>query len=302
MRERLAVIDLGTNTFHLLIAEVEANGVFHTIFKERKFIKLAEDGIDTIGEAPFQRGLDALIYFKSVLEKYDIKTVKAIGTAALRSASNGALFVTKAFEQAGIQIELISGDKEANLIHKGVKLAVPRTLENSLIMDIGGGSVEFIFCNQNEIRWARSFPVGVAVLHKNFHHTNPILPFEIKAVEAFLQEHLTPMFTVLEEESPTILLGASGTFDVLENILVEEKETASFSNFPVQAFYPLYHKFLQTSLQERLGMEGVPATRADMIVVALILINTVLAKGQFSKIGVSAYAMKEGILSELSNF
>ena len=302
MGKRLAVIDLGTNTFHLLIAEVEAKGTFHTIFKERKFIKLGEDGIKTIGLAPFDRGLEALVYFKTVLDKYEIKIVKAIGTAALRSASNGALFVAKAFDLTGIQIELISGDREANLIYKGVKLAVPQTLENSLIMDIGGGSVEFIFCNQKEIHWARSFPVGVAVLHKEFHHTNPISISEIEAIEAFLETHLGPMFAVLKEQAPSILLGASGTFDVLERILVEKKETPSFSSFPVSEFYPLYNKFLQTTLEERLDMENLPSTRVDMVVVALILINTVLAKGPFSKIGVSAYAMKEGILAELSDF
>ena len=143
MPNRIAVIDLGTNTFHILIAEAQADHSFKDLHRQRFFVKLAEEGIETIGEAPLERGFKALTHFKNLIEELQVIKVKAIGTAALRTASNGPAFVQQVKEKLGFQIELISGDQEATFIHKGVSLAVPFKEQNYLLMDIGGGSVEY---------------------------------------------------------------------------------------------------------------------------------------------------------------
>ena len=122
---RFGVIDLGTNTFHLLIIEKSSLGTSHEIARERIFIKLASEGIETIGAAPFQRGLKAMIRFSEILKEYQVSNIKAIGTAALRTASNGKDFVQLIFKKTGIQIELIDGTEEARLIYQGVKEAFP---------------------------------------------------------------------------------------------------------------------------------------------------------------------------------
>lgn len=296
---RIAVIDLGTNTFHLLIAEISKDKTFKELFRHRQFIKLAEDGIEKIGVAPFERGINALQFFCEKLKEYEITTVKAIGTAALRTASNGAEFIKTAYEKSGIRIELISGDREAELIHKGVELALPVSSKNRLIMDIGGGSVEFIIADDKGIHWAQSFPIGVAVLFKQFHQNNPISQAEIDATISFLSAKLSPLVAAIQKYPVHSLVGASGTFDVLENILVAEKPHPAYATIDKAAFFPLYQQFLQTTVEERLAMEGVPASRADMIIVALILIDYVLKLDQIPQIEVSAYAMKEGMIKEL---
>ncbi len=299
MTDTFAVIDLGTNTFHLLIAEASNSGIFKELYRKRIYIKLAEDGINTIGLAPFDRALNALLSFKNILDQYDVKTVKAIGTAALRTASNGPDFIQKVFKETGIQIQLIPGDREADLIYKGVIQAVPLSKETGLIMDIGGGSVEFILADQDGVKWAQSFPIGVAVLYNKFHKKDPISPSEIDILEKFLEDILAPLFQEILVHKPSILIGASGTFDVLENLLCKEKLTPIHGVVNVSDFYPFFQQQIKTTIQERLAMKDIPNNRAEMIIVALVLIEFILGKTDIKTISVSEYALKEGMLKEL---
>ena len=299
--KRVAVIDLGTNTFHILIAEQLNDGTIQDVYRERKFVKLAEEGIEKIGTASYQRGLNALIHFQKIIIEKNVSQVKAFGTAALRTASNGKTFIKDAKEKTGIQIELIPGSEEARLIHLGVIKAVQLGDEKGLIMDIGGGSVEFIIADKNEVFWARSFPIGVAVLYKNFHHDEPISTKEIQVLETYLDQLLVPLFSILKTHPTLCLIGASGTFDVLENILPLQQKSNLSTTIDVIHYAPLYDKVVQMNLKDRQDAQDIPDSRSDMIVVAMILIEYIIRKANIKKIMVSSYAMKEGILSEMLN-
>ena len=164
---KFGVIDLGTNTFHLLIAEVDQNSI-KEIYRERIFVKLAEKGIHKIGDAAFERATNAIAKFKIILDQHHVDKVRAIGTAGLRTASNSQSFIQLIKNKYNLDIAVISGDEEAHLIHKGVMNAIGSLRTTSLIMDIGGGSVEFIICDNEKIYWAQSFKIGVAVLFNQF--------------------------------------------------------------------------------------------------------------------------------------
>jgi len=296
---RYGVIDLGTNTFHLLIVDVNEKGKSTELFRERIFVKLAEDGIGKIGERAYLRGLQALSHFQKILLEHQVKNINAFGTAALRTASNGLDFIKAARAESGISIHLIPGVEEARLIHLGVTQAVELGEEKGLIMDIGGGSVEFIIADKNEVFWAESFPIGVAVLYNNFHQEEPISIEEIDVLLNHLEQILHPLLEVLKNHQPTCLVGASGTFDVLEKVLPNAQKTTLSATINVENFHPIYQKILAMNLEERRAEESIPPTRADMIVVALILIDFILKKVKIEKILVSAYALKEGILWEM---
>lgn len=294
----IAVIDLGTNTFHLLIARANRDQSFEVLFKERKYVKLAEEGIDSIGERPFERGVAAMEYFGDVLSQYQVDQIKAVGTAALRTASNGGAFVDIVKRHTGIRIELIDGLQEAEYIYHGVNRAIPHTTDNFLIMDVGGGSVEFILANSNRLIWRKSFPIGVAVLYKSFHHSEPIDASEIGRLSAFLDQAMEPLANVLSESSVKYIVGSSGTFDVL-GTLTGAQRFGCYMELDIPLFKPFYEEVIRLDLAGRLNHPVIPDTRADMIVVALILIARVLAIHPFEKIWVSEFAMKEGILSQL---
>lgn len=299
-RKRVAVIDLGTNTFHLLIVDLEEQGHFSKIYRERRFIKLGENGVETIGDAPYRRGLNTLLDYKETLLQHSVTQVKVFGTAALRTASNGPGFIREVKEKTDLDITLISGEEEARLIYLGVRQAVPFSKETSLIMDIGGGSVEFIIADENTVYRAQSFPIGVSVLRNNFHKQEPISATELAALQLHLDETLRPLRSTLKNFDIQNLIGASGTFDVLETMLVQERLSDLYAEVEVKNFTPLYLKFLSMDLEGRLKTEKLPADRADMIVVALILIDYVLRLGNIERITVSAFAMKEGMLSEMT--
>ena len=295
---KVAIIDLGTNTFHLMVAELSANRSYQTLFKERRFVKLADAGIEVIGVEPFNRGIEAMHYFKSLIAKHQIEKVKAIGTAALRTAKNGPDFVNQVYQETGITIELITGEREAELIYEGIKQVIPETREKFLVMDIGGGSVEFILADQHQIYWAESFPIGVAVLYKGFHYGDPITESEILALEGFLNKTLSSLREVLDEHEVPIIVGASGTFDVMAE-LENSIKTEHFAEMNVAHFLPFYNYVVPMTVADRRAANEIPNDRSDMIVVALILIKAILELNDFQKIWISDYAMKEGIIAEI---
>lgn len=297
--EKYAVIDLGTNTFHILIAEKIGEGRFSEIYRERQYIKLAEQGIQTIGNAPYLRGVNALLHFKKILDQFGVSHLRVSGTAALRTASNGAAFINEIKSKTGISIQLISGDEEAFLIYKGVVQAVPLGNTPSLIMDIGGGSVEFIIADRQNLYWKKSFPVGVAVLFKNFHRSDPISKAEIEQIYTFLEKELKELISVLPNYNPHYLIGASGTFDVLESNLGQKSALGNYTQIHQPAFQSLYHSVLESTFAQRLDMPNIPDNRADMIVVAFMLIQFILQRSTVHEILISNYAMKEGMLYEM---
>lgn len=292
---RYAVIDLGTNTFHLLIVE----SLSKVVFRERQFVKLAEDGIQTIGDAAFKRALKTMLHFHSLLEAYEVKKVQAFGTAGLRTASNGSAFIEQVAEKTGIEIQLISGDREALLIQKGVAQAIPMSDENALIMDIGGGSVEFIIANQQQVWWAQSFPIGVAVLYNEFQQNDPISVAEIDTLKTFLQQTLQPLDDALKRFETMYLVGASGTFDVLEENLAKLEEGQHHSMVSTDHYFDYHDFLLTTTIAQRLTMPNIPNDRAELLIVAFILIEIVLKKLSTDRIVISRFAMKEGMLTEM---
>jgi exopolyphosphatase/guanosine-5'-triphosphate,3'-diphosphate pyrophosphatase len=297
---KLAVIDCGTNTFHLLVAEVLPSGQLRRVFKERKYVRLGQEGLDRIGEAPFQRGVDCLAYFKEKMVELGVVQSSVFGTEALRRASNGEAFVQKVLEQTGVRVELISGQEEARLIHLGVMEAAPDFPGKGLIMDIGGGSVEFVIASQEKVFWSQSFPIGVQRLFSNFHKNDPISPVERQSMGAFLEASLQPLFSQLSMHETPHLLGASGSFEVVEDLLVQERQSSVHAIVPTDKFYLVYEEIMQSSLKERYSHQLLPNERAELIVVAFGLIDFILRKASIRQIITSAYAMKEGKLLEMA--
>ncbi len=296
------MIDMGTNTFHLLVVERNASGGWDPVLKKRTYVKLAEEGIQRIGARAFARALSALQHFKEALDQLGIpvQAAKAFGTAALRTAENAGELIQAIETQTGIRAEVISGDREALLIHKGVKRAVPFPKNRVLIMDIGGGSVEFILCDQEQVFWQQSFPIGVAVLLQRFHKADPITSAEVETLEGYLDTTLEPLWEALERFPAATLIGASGTFDVIDLFLLDPLEKPeTYGYIEISAFEPLYQQFIRSTLAERNEMEKLPKERVEMVIVALVLVRYVLKKAGIREIYTSTYALKEGMLEEM---
>ncbi|WP_207420861.1 Ppx/GppA phosphatase family protein [Desertivirga brevis] len=305
MSKSIAALDLGTNTFHLLIASVE-NGKIQKVVEEQRHVKLGEGGINKgmIAEPAYKRGIEALREFKSIIDQHAIDIIRANGTAALRTASNGAEFIAEVKKETGIEIQVIAGDREAELIYKGVGAAVDLE-DSSLIMDIGGGSVEFIFCSKAEIFWKKSYPVGAAKLMDAFHHSDPIAEKDLQKLLLHLEEQLQELKEVASIFQPSKLVGSAGAFETFAALESDRFGTAE-ENFRRKGSYrfelgqlnAVIRDLIISTHDNRAGNSLIIPVRTDMIVVASTLTQFILEKLKISKVEMSDFSLKEGLLIE----
>ncbi|GAB3022255.1 Ppx/GppA phosphatase family protein [Spirosoma pulveris] len=303
-----AIIDLGTNTFHLLIAEKTDTG-YTTLFRESRPAKIGQAGINQgiITEAGIERALVVLTYFRQVLDQYAVAPdqVIATGTSAIRVARNQQEFIDRVRVATGIPIRVISGEQEAEYIYKGVRAAGALNETTALVMDIGGGSVEFILGNQTRIFWKQSFEIGGQRLRERFMSTDPIGPGSIRQLHNYFQEQLLPLANAIHQYEPTVLVGSSGSFDTLVDMWfmheqghLPDPQQAAFT-LPVTEFYRAYELLITRNHEERMQIPGMIELRVDMIVVAVCLIDFVLKTHGISQIRTSTYSLKEGVLASL---
>jgi len=301
---KLAVIDLGTNTFHLLLAEIEGSG-FRVLRDLKIPVKIGEGGIsqNTISDDAIERALETLESFRSILNQEGVDRISATATSAFRSANNGLELISTIRDQTGITIKTISGREEAELIYRGVNLALDQKMDDSLIMDIGGGSVEFILANSAEIFWLDSFEVGAQRLMDRFHYSDPINSNERIEMDQYLTTKLEPLWQQARQFGALTLVGSSGTFDTLIDIAYlanGEDKPARVTHFELKRdeFLAIYNQIISKTRSERAAIPGMIEMRVDMIVVACCLINLVLNNIDIkSQILVSTYALKEGVLA-----
>ena len=302
--KRLAVIDLGTNTFHLLVAEVGSANL-QVLYKEKKSVKIGEHGISKgiISDAAQKRALAALKDFRNIMDRYDELDCFAFATSAFRNASNGIDLINTIRQQTGIEIKVIHGEKEAEYIYRGVKEALELGVKDSLIMDIGGGSVEFVIANEQAIKWKESYEIGAQRLMDQFHYHDPIHVEDIGRLEHYLDDQLATLITAMEQYNPRILVGSSGTFDTLSEIYCMDQgiqQTESPERLlSREGFQAIHEQIISLDRSQRMEIPGMIEMRVDMIVVASSLINYLLNRFQIDTIRVSAYALKEGALFEL---
>lgn len=304
---RLAIIDLGTNTFNLLIVEVKPDKSILTLFQDKLPVKLGEGGINNqvIQPVPFQRGLDALKVHQNTIKEFNVSAVHAFATSAIRDAGNGVEFVSRAKKETGYDVQVISGEREAELIYYGVKDAVKLGDELSLIIDIGGGSTEFIIANKDKIFWKHSFLLGAARLLERFNPSDPIKKEEIEALTTCLQKELKPLAEMMKKLKVTELIGSSGSFDSLADMIAYKFYAPSILDgiteyeFKMDDCEAIYYELLKSTKAERLKMKGLIEMRVDMMVVSSIIVHFVLTNYNIKRMRLSTYALKEGVLHEL---
>lgn len=299
---KVAIIDMGTNTFHLLLAEVKGD-THEIIHRERKAVKVGEKGINNgeITPEAWDRALKAINEFKQTTDKAGIEKIFATATSAIRSASNGKALTEEIKKQSGIDIEIISGAREAELISHGVRRALDLGKEKHLIMDIGGGSIEFIIADQNEIYWLKSFEIGGQRLVELFHKSDPIAMEEMMNLASYFEKELKELELAVQKYQPEVLVGSSGTFDTLIDIFFEgmgltKDENATEYSLPLKGFDIIFKELITKNREERLAIPGMIEMRVDMIVVACVLIDYLIHTFNLKDIRVSAYALKEGVL------
>jgi exopolyphosphatase/guanosine-5'-triphosphate,3'-diphosphate pyrophosphatase len=299
-----AILDFGTNTFNLLIAERKERG-FTILHTSKQPVKLGKGGIQTRRILPdaFERGFVAIQNHMETIDRFKVDEIRAFATSAIRNATNGAQFTEEVYRKFGFRVRVIQGEQEAELIYKGVRQAVSFSENNALIIDVGGGSVEFIICNKQGIVWKHSFELGMARVMELFTLSDPITTEELRALEIYFREQLAPLLEAVKKEKPQILIGASGSFDtfytLIQHSLGVEADRFHGREISIKAYQKLHQLLLRSTQEERRTMPGMEPVRVEMIVAASIFVNFVIRTCQIKHLHHSEFALKEGVISEL---
>ncbi len=305
---RIAVIDCGTNTFNLLIAEKTGEDL-QFIFEDKIPVKIGKGGIEAKVIVPeaYQRAVDAMKSYQLTLKKYEVDEVIATSTSAFRSTDNGEQLKQEILEKTGIDIRILSGDEEAAFIYEGVCWALqPEKDITYLIMDIGGGSTEFILFKNDEIYLKESYLLGASRILEKFKPSDPLTTEDLQTYYVYFEEVLgSHLVKTCHTHQPDILVGSSGFFDTLQKICYykfheHEPVNPDQLNFGVaiNEFNACYNLMLPLNAEERMRIEGMTPFRAEMMGVSMLLVDYVIKKTRVKKIINTSYALKEGVLYE----
>lgn len=288
-----AVIDLGTNTFNLLVGSVFGDKL-EIIYCEKEAVLLGMNGINngSIAEDAWMRAMQTLFRFKKRCEKQNVDEIIGFGTSALRGAKNGELFVKEVYENIGIRIHIISGSQEAQLIYRGVRWLFDFK-QAATIMDIGGGSTEFIAANAGGIVEAQSFDIGVSRLYQNLNKRNNLTANDFKFINEYLEARTGRFF---EEDRSTLLIGASGSFETFYEMIFQKKFTADekMVTLPLLPLLDQLNWVIDSRYEDRINHKWIVPMRKKMIPIAAFKIKWIIQKLNVDRVLLSPYSLKEG--------
>jgi len=300
---KIAVIDLGTNTCNLLIAETNSS-TYKILHQSKQLVRLGDNKIKSneISPEAIDRVLQSFEEHNKIIQQYQVDKVVAIATSAIRSAVNKIPFLGIIGDKTGVLVKVVSGEKEAELIFKGVLLALNEFKKPSVILDIGGGSNELILAENKEMRWKESQPTGMARVINQFNISDPILPEQILELKEYFLEAHKNAFHQCKSNSVKMLTGCSGAFDticdIIDRVNPGEKQRTT-QNISLNDFYRVYDTLLRSTREQRLTMKGMDMVRVDLIVPAVILIETLISGIGIREITQTDFALREGVLFEM---
>jgi exopolyphosphatase/guanosine-5'-triphosphate,3'-diphosphate pyrophosphatase len=308
---RIAIIDCGTNTFNLLIAEKTENNI-QFIFEKKISVKIGKGGIEkrTITPEAYTRALEAMLVYATLIKEYQVAHIMATSTSAFRSTDNGPQLKQDIFEQTGIEVNIITGDAEAQYIYQGVTWALPPQKDLTyLIMDIGGGSTEFILYRNEEILFKESYLLGASRLIEKLQPADPLAPDDLVKYTEYFNGLLQPgLVAACKKYPPEILVGSSGFFDTLRVICYYhflKKDTTILTQtntaITLREFEVCYELMLPMNLEERKQIKGMTDFRAEMMGVSMLLVDYVIKQTGVTSIINTSYALKEGVLHDYLN-
>ncbi len=298
---RVAVFDIGTNSIHMLVVEVHQDLSFAVLDHEKDTTRLGDGSFETkrLSRERMARAFHVLEKFVKIAEKHKVKKMFGVATSAVRDAKNGRQFTEAVYKRTGARIRIISGEEEGRLIFLGASSGVKLGKNRALLIDVGGGSVEFILGDQQRIYFNESFPLGVARLTDHFIHKDPPSKKELKRLEKHIEKEIKPTVKKIREIGFSEIVGTAGTIINLASMVYEEKESRPFKlsnhfRMHVKDLKKVHKRLVRENLRELLKMPGLDLKRADIITAGSVLVNTLLKMLHKQSVLVSNKGFREG--------
>jgi exopolyphosphatase/guanosine-5'-triphosphate,3'-diphosphate pyrophosphatase len=299
-----AAIDIGTNSFHLIIVKVEENSALTILDREKEVIRLGSqkgNELSHISEEEIDKGLSILKSFKKLADVYNAK-VHAVATSAVREAENKKDFLDKVLVETGIKIEVINGRKEAEYIYRGVRKALHYKNKKLLCFDIGGGSTEYILGFNDKIIYGESIKIGAVRLSKKFFPDFLLNEDAIEKCKQYIEHEVKSNKEINFNESFDYAVGASGTILAIAGIINfnrNEKKLKSLNGFifSKEELREVTNKILEKKTPgERINIEGMEYKRADIIPAGLLILQKSFEIFNIKEMIISEYALREGVV------
>jgi exopolyphosphatase/guanosine-5'-triphosphate,3'-diphosphate pyrophosphatase len=302
----LAAIDIGTNSIHLVIARPTGNSRFEVIDREKEVVRLGSGSGDMKRLSPdaIERGIGALGRFRRLVDSHGAE-LHAVATSAVREAENRNEFVRRARDEAGVHVSVISGAEEARLIRLGVLQAVPAFELRHLLVDIGGGSTEFVVGEGNEVLGARSLKLGAIRLTERFGLDGAVRRKTMEECRQFVRSYLTQVTRMVRPLGFEIAIGSSGTIvNIAEMVRAARGEApmlqVSGAVIDDRGLRDVVEALRAAgSVEARLDIPGLDAKRADIVLGGAVILEQAFAELGIDEMTVSDYALREGVLLDV---
>jgi exopolyphosphatase/guanosine-5'-triphosphate,3'-diphosphate pyrophosphatase len=300
----ITAIDVGTNSFHAVVASVNANGVFTIHSRDKENVRLGESTSDMkyLSEEAMQRGIVAMKRFAGMAESVNAP-VRAIGTSAMREALNRDEFVRRVQEETGIAIEVVSGNEEARLIYLGVLQALPILNNKTLVIDVGGGSTETIVGFRGEMLYGHSAKLGAIRLTRRFFAEERVTPKAIKECRDFIRGEWALVFRSIQVCGFERVVMSSGTAQTLAAVALALKNRynpyESLNGKIItqeEALAAIEVILREKTAKKRLDIPGMDPKRADIIVGGAMILEQAITRLGIREFTISDYALREGVL------
>jgi exopolyphosphatase/guanosine-5'-triphosphate,3'-diphosphate pyrophosphatase len=302
-----AAIDIGTNSMHLVVAKRDEQGGFEILTSEKEMVRLGQGGgeMKQLAPAAIDRGIEALSRMAKVAASFGEVELVAVATSAVREAANKQDFIDRARLEVGVEVEVISGFEEARLIHLGVLQALPVFDQRLLVIDIGGGSTEFLVGEGAVAIEARSMKLGAIRLTERFFGDvlagdGSVDPDAVEECRNYVRAALSPVAHELGGHQPELAIASSGTASTIAAIAAsargEDVRQTNGLTFTSAELAAVADRVTATTTAERKKIDGLDAKRIDIIVAGTLLLDEIGRAFSISEFTISDFALREGVL------
>jgi exopolyphosphatase/guanosine-5'-triphosphate,3'-diphosphate pyrophosphatase len=295
---RIAAIDVGSNSLHMVVAQADPDGSVTTLWRMKEMVGLGRISFPSrrLTADAMERALATLRRFGQAARARGCEKVLAVATSAVREAVNGGDFLQRARRELGMQVKVVSAKDEARLIYLGVRHEIDLGNKSHFILDVGGGSVEFIVADGTRPLLLESRKLGAARMTARYVSTDPISPAELKSLLAHYERELTPVCESILALHPVAAIGTSGTMENLAAMCAAVEKNDNAETIEREALSRLLAKLIESRAKDRATMAGLDDQRKDQILAGALLVSELLRRLNLNEIRLCKSALREGIL------
>ena len=300
---RLAAIDIGTNSIHMIVVQVKPDLSFEVVDREKEMVRLGSGGLEGGKLAPASQAaaLDTLHRFRQLAESRQVDEILAAATSAVREAQNGGEFLAQVVQRTGIRVRVISGVEEARLVHLAAVYAVEAASGTTVVIDVGGGSMEVTLGTAQQVHRARSFPLGVIRLTDRFVLADPLPRGAERRLVKHVRQTAGPFLEQVRSAGFERVIATSGTSLSLGQVALNgrrlfDTDRIHHSRLPADSLHRVRKQVVGLDMQRRLRVPGLDSRRADLVVAGAVLLDTVVGLLGAEEVILCDLALREGLI------